>query len=205
MTVMLIRATAEWQGLRRVGRTVALAARAMANRLRPGVTARLDAAGDRAAPRRFRPATAADQRVIASLCKSSIAATYGPFMNPDLMRPWVEGQEVEDYVAGMWPRMTVAVRADTVLGVVAVEGQVIDLLWVRADLQRQGIGSALMDRAESIVAACHPTAELECFAPNQAGITFYQSRGYTAVRTYFETASGVDRVVMTKPLGGQAP
>ena len=57
----------------------------------------------------FRPATEADQPAIVDICKTSITTTYGVFMNPERMRPWVDGQEVENYVARMWPRMTVAV------------------------------------------------------------------------------------------------
>ena len=98
--------------------------------------------------------------------------------------------------------MTVAVAVDDeqLLGVVALDGHVIDLLWIRADLRGRGIGSALMEQAESTLAADHDVAELECFAPNRASIAFYEARGYTTVRTYYEAASGVDRVVMTKPL-----
>ena len=153
---------------------------------------------------RLRPATEADQPAIVDICKTSITTTYGVFMNPERMRPWVDGQEVEDYVARMWPRMTVAVAVDDeqLLGVVALDGHVIDLVWIRADLRGQGIGSVLMEQAEAMVAVHHDVAELEYFAPNRASIAFYESRGYTAVRTYYEAASGVDRVVMTKPLSG---
>jgi ribosomal protein S18 acetylase RimI-like enzyme len=151
---------------------------------------------------RLRSATEADRSAIVELCKTSIATTYGAFIEPERMRPWVEGQEVERYVERMWPRMTVAVNVDDeqLLGVVALDGHVIDLLWIRADLRGRGIGSVLMAQAESALAADHDVAELECFAPNRGSIAFYESLGYTAVRTYYEAASGVDRIVMTKPL-----
>ena len=154
----------------------------------------------RPGPVGLRPAAEADQPAIVDICKASITTTYGVFMHPERMRPWVDGQEVENYVARMWPRMTVAVDDELLLGVVALDGHVIDLLWVRADLRGRGIGSVLMDQAESTLATDHDVAELECFAPNRASIAFYESRGYTTVRTYYEAASGVDRVVMTKPL-----
>ena len=47
---------------------------------------------------RLRWATAADQPAIVDICKTSITTTYGAFMDPERMRPWVEGREVEDYL-----------------------------------------------------------------------------------------------------------
>ena len=151
----------------------------------------------------LRPAAEADQPAIVDICKSSITTTYGVFMDPERMRPWVEGREVEDYVARMWPHMTVAADDHQVLGVVALDSHVVDLLWIRADLRGRGIGSLLMDRAESILASHHDVAELECYAANHMSLAFYEARGYTAVRTYHEAASGVDKVVMCKALGAQ--
>ena len=126
-------------------------------------------------------------------------------MHAERMRPWVDGQEVENYVTRMWSRMTVAVTVDAdndeqLLGVVALDGHVIDLLWIRADLRGRGIGSVLMNQAELMLAVDYPVAELECFAPNHSGLAFYAARGYTTVRRYYEAASGVDRIVMTKQL-----
>lgn len=149
---------------------------------------------------RLLPATLADTAAIVQLCKVSLPTTYGAFMEPERMRPWIEGSEVEDYVAGTWPRMTVAVLDHEVVGVVALDRAVIDLVWVTDARRRHGIGALLMQHAEATVATEHPEAELECFAPNRAGLAFYESRGYVELRRYFEAASGVDKVVFRKPL-----
>jgi len=148
----------------------------------------------------LRAATAGDRPAIVDLCKRSLVATYGGFMDPEKMRPWVEGREVETYVDQTWPHMTVAVRGETVVGVVALDREVIDLVWVRDELRGQGIGAHLMDAAERALAAGHDEAELECFAPNVGGLRFYRARGYREVRRYWEQASGVDKVVLRKPL-----
>ncbi len=150
-------------------------------------------------PPTLRAATTDDQTSIVELCKTSLTTIYGTFMAPERMRPWVEGNEVEDYVRRMWPCMTVAVWHDAVVGVVAVDGRVIDLLWVRDDVRRRGVGSTLINRAESVIFTTHEEAELECFAPNRMGLTFYRARGYRTIRRYYEAASGVDKVVMRKP------
>ena len=154
----------------------------------------------RSADVRMRAATQVDTTAIVRLCKVSLTTTYGAFMEPERMRPWTEGTEVEDYMARMWPRTTVAILDREVVGVVALDAAVIDLLWVADALRGQGIGRRLMRYAEATLAADHAEAELECFAPNRAGLAFYRSGGYTEVCRYYEAASGVDKVVLRKPL-----
>ncbi len=95
-----------------------------------------------------------------------------------------------------------AIRNDRVVGVVALDDPVIDLIWVKDGLRGQGIGSSLMDHAEQTLGADHDDAELECFSPNLASLTFYRSRGYAEVRRYYEAASGIDKVVLRKTLVG---
>lgn len=152
----------------------------------------------RSANIRLRAATLVDTTAIVRLCKVSLTTTYGAFMAPDRMRPWTEGTEVEDYVAKMWPRTTVAILDHEVVGVVALDKAVIDLLWVADALRGQGIGRRLIRHAEATLAADHSAVELECFAPNRAGLAFYKSGGYAEVRRYYETASGVEKVVLRK-------
>ncbi|MBD95467.1 MAG: hypothetical protein CL482_14595 [Acidobacteria bacterium] len=150
---------------------------------------------------RLRAATQADITSVVALCKVSLTKTYGAFMDPERMRPWTDGTEVEDYVARMWRRMTVTTRDEQVVGVVALDDAVIDLIWVKDGFRGEGIGSALMDHAEQTIGADHDEAELECFAPNVASLTFYRSHGYAEVRRYYEAASGIDKVVLRKTLG----
>jgi GNAT superfamily N-acetyltransferase len=149
---------------------------------------------------RLQPATHADRQAIIDLCKRSLVTTYGSFMDPERMRPWVEGGEVEAYVEKTWPRTTLAMRGDILAGLVTLEDQVIDLLWVRDELRGQGVGSLLMETAERELAGRYTEAELECFAPNVASLDFYRARGYREVRRYFEQASGLDKIVLRKPL-----
>ena len=149
----------------------------------------------------LRPAVAGDQSAIVELCKHSLVTTYAGFMKLEKMHSWIEGSEVEDYVARMWPHMTLAIDEDrAVSGVVAIDDQVIDFVWVRDDRRGEGIGSRLMDRAERVLSARYAEAELECFTPNVASLAFYQSRGYREVRRYYERSSGVERIVLRKPL-----
>ncbi|MHC4859394.1 MAG: GNAT family N-acetyltransferase [Planctomycetota bacterium] len=129
-----------------------------------------------------------------------MASTYGAFLEPDALEPWVRGDEVDRYFAGKWPNGLVAARGDEILAVAVVDGNLIDLLWVREDARGQAVGSALMDRIEADLAAEHEHAELECFAPNTKSVEFYEGRGYAIVRRYDDEASGVEKVVMRRSL-----
>ena len=146
----------------------------------------------------LRPATRTDRQAIVALCKRSLVDTYDSFMDPERMRPWVEGDEVERYVEQTWRRTTLAMQGEVLAGLVALEDEVIDLVWVRDELRGQGIGSLLMETAERELAGRYEEAELECFAPNVASLAFYHSRGYREVRRYFEPASALDKIVLRK-------
>ena len=49
---------------------------------------------------------------IVDLCKRSLVTTYAGFMTREKMHSWIEGTEVAEYVARMWPHMTVAIDRD---------------------------------------------------------------------------------------------
>lgn len=88
------------------------------------------------------------------------------------------------------------------MGVAAVDGNLIDLLWVRKDVRGEGVGGVLMDRIEAKLTSGNEFAEVECFEPNKRTVQFYEARGYGVVRRYQDEASGVGKVVMRKELGG---
>jgi hypothetical protein len=47
----------------------------------------------------FRPATAADQPAIIGLCRRSLVTTYADFIMREKTHSWIEGTDVDDYVA----------------------------------------------------------------------------------------------------------
>ena len=152
-------------------------------------------------PIHTRPARESDIPEILVLFKDSLPQSYGGFIDMTGDNPWLHGTAADEYVARTLPDMTVVEDArGTVVAFGVLQGNFIDLVWVRLEYRGRGLGSHLMDEFEARIATDHEFAELECFEPNTPAIEFYRRRGYTIQRTYFVKDAGVNTAVMTKKL-----
>jgi len=143
-----------------------------------------------------------DRERVVGMCKVSMRETYGPFLDSERMKPWLEGQELDRYVDAMLANMLVAEHDGRVVGVTALKAHLVDLLWVARELRGTGVGTRLMDAAEEALAAAgYPSGALECFLPNREAIEFYEQRGWKVVDRYPDTVAGVDKVLMQKTIG----
>ncbi|WAL66915.1 GNAT family N-acetyltransferase [Amycolatopsis cynarae] len=77
-------------------------------------------------------------------------------------------------------RTTVAVRRDEVVGYAAVEGDVLEQLYVRPDLLRQGIGTLLLDE---VLRDNSGGVSLRVFQQNTDARAFYQRHGFDLIDT----------------------
>ena len=149
----------------------------------------------------IRRAVPADRAAIVELCKSSMRATYGGFLDEEKMRPWIEGGETDNYVASMLGQMLVAVEDDAVIGVASIAKDTLDLIWVAIDRRGRGVGTALMSAAEKRIGEDgHPIARLEVFEPNTEATRFYEAHGWKKGKTSFDQMAGVNKLVMEKHL-----
>lgn len=145
-----------------------------------------------------RTALSADIPDIVAICKNSLAATYGTFLDVKRMEPWIHGDAVDKYVHQSWRDMLVAEHRGEIVGVAGIQGNVIDLLWVRLDRRGEGVGATLLKQCEAQLSAHHDDVELECFEPNTESIRFYERHGYRWVRTFMDDMAGVNKVAMKK-------
>ncbi len=148
-----------------------------------------------------RPARESDIPQILKLFKDSLVQSYGGFIDMTPDNPWLHGTAADEYVARTLPDMTVAEDVQgTVVAFGVLQGNFVDLLWVRLERRGEGLGTQMMDEFEARIAEEHETARLECFEPNTPAIEFYRRRGYTIERTYFVEDAGVNTAVMVKKL-----
>ena len=147
-----------------------------------------------------RKAQEVDIKPLVKLCKESLLASYGELVAAEQLRPWSEGSDIEKYVQGIWPDMLVVVDGPDLVGMLALKGNRIDIVWVAQALRQQGIGQILMDTAEEKVAQTYKSIEVECLGPDIETIQFYEDRGYIRVKEYLDNFSGVDKIVMSRTL-----
>ena len=150
----------------------------------------------------IRPAREADIESIIEMCKLSMRATYGAFFDDDQMAPWIEGGETDKFVRGSIGNMLVAEEDGAVVGVAAVESDLIDLVWVALGARGGGLGGELMAAAEAAIREDgHKAARLEVFEPKADAIRFYQRDGWLRGTSFPDPGAGVNKLAMTKPLG----
>ncbi len=149
----------------------------------------------------LRRAAKKDVPALVSLCKDTISEVYGPFIPPEVLRPWVEGDAVEVLVGEQWPRMVVAEVESVVVGVAAVSEDAVDLLWVHPSRHGEGMGTALLGCVEAEMRENgHRTGRLSCFTQNDQGMGFYLSRGWKVAGEGKNEETGALETRMVKTL-----
>ena len=153
-----------------------------------------------------RSAVAEDYNQIVTMCKSSMVATYGGFLDEEAMRPWAEGIETDNYVRKMLSEMIVAEENGKIVGVVCINNDEIDLLWIHIERRRNGIGKKLMEKAEvALSERDYKEAKLECAEPNTPAMKFYRKLGWNERGKFLDEMSGVNKVIMQKDIDPRLP
>ena len=129
---------------------------------------------------RIRPATVADAAAVAAIHRDSRAATM-PYLPPQRRTPaevtrWVE--EVVLRESRVWVAVRTADGAEEVIGYAALEGELLDKLYLRPDLRRLGVGTLLLDELRR-----HSPGglTLHVFELNTEARAFYRRHGFTVV------------------------
>jgi ribosomal protein S18 acetylase RimI-like enzyme len=127
---------------------------------------------------RIRPMTDEDLEAVVRVWHSSGQRAY-PFI--DLWQRFTldEARTVFRTVVASTCEVWVAATADGVVGYLAIRGTYLDRLYVAPDHQRRGIGGALLAHALKRSPA---GLELHTHVKNATARSFYEKRGFVAVR-----------------------
>ncbi|MBE4741680.1 GNAT family N-acetyltransferase [Streptomyces caniscabiei] len=125
---------------------------------------------------RLRPAGPSDSDGITAVFLASRGATmpYLPKLHSDQeTQAWIEAVVLRECT--VW----VAETADPaeIVGFAALQGSVLDHLYLRPDVTRQGIGSMLL---EAVRGASPEELSLHVFQRNEAARAFYEHHGFEA-------------------------
>jgi ribosomal protein S18 acetylase RimI-like enzyme len=126
----------------------------------------------------IRLAAAGDAAAIAYVHTTSRAATM-PYLPPqkrthDQVTRWVEDVLLVDCC--IW----VAVRGTEILGYAALRGDILEDLYLRPDVRRQGIGTLLLDEAKR---NSPDGVSLHVFQENTDARAFYEHHGFVVLDT----------------------
>jgi len=126
----------------------------------------------------IRLADEADAAAVARVHLASRAATM-PYLPPQKR----SHQQVTEWVSGVLLRtcrVWVAVRGAEILGYAALEGDLLEDLYLRPDVRRQGIGTLLLD---TVRRHSPEGVSLHVFQQNTDARAFYERHGFTVLDT----------------------
>lgn len=84
-------------------------------------------------------------------------------------------------------------------GFISLLDNIVGGIFVHPSWQRQGVGTALMNKAKSL----HTTLELDVFTANKQGRAFYAKYGFEPLKTYRDEATG-EMMLKLRFVGGQS-
>jgi ribosomal protein S18 acetylase RimI-like enzyme len=130
---------------------------------------------------RIRFAEEADAAVIARIHMTSRSATM-PYLPPQKRSHEQVTRWVRDVVLRQC-RTWVAVRDAQIMGYAALDGDLLEDLYLRPDVRRQGIGTLLLDEVRQ---HSPDGVSLHVFQANTEARAFYERHGFTV----FDTSDG---------------
>jgi ribosomal protein S18 acetylase RimI-like enzyme len=126
----------------------------------------------------IRLADAADAAVIARIHMTSRAATM-PYLPPQKRSHDQVARWIEDVLLATC-RTWVAARGGEILGYAALEGDMLEHLYLLPDVRRQGIGTLLLDQVKR---HSPDGVSLHVFQQNTDARAFYERHGFTVLDT----------------------
>lgn len=106
-----------------------------------------------------------------------------PFLHKDFLKKEMKAiEEVYTPMAETW----VYVQAGRVVGFIALIGDEVGAIFVDPDFQGQGIGRALMGKAQQL----RSQLEVEVFEANEIGRRFYDQYGFKLIKEHIHQQTG---------------
>jgi ribosomal protein S18 acetylase RimI-like enzyme len=145
-----------------------------------------------------------DAAALRAILRDTFENTWRPNVTQQAAAAFLSEDRPAAYVAERGLEFWVAEREGEVAGLVHWQNDFVHALHVLGSHHRQGVGAALMDKAEAdMVAAGFAAAMLETDTFNQRSQAFYAARGYQEARRYpdNEWSSGLTTILLVKTLG----
>ena len=152
---------------------------------------------------KLRKARAADADDLVAILQNTFESTWLPNITAAAAQAFRDEARPAAYVARRGTEFWVAEHGGDIVGFVDWQGDFVNALHVHGGHARSGVGTCLMDKAETEIAKSgFTTARLETDTFNTVSQKFYAKRGYTEASRYpdEEWHSGLTTILLVKPL-----
>ncbi|WP_076069415.1 GNAT family N-acetyltransferase [Sphingomonas montana] len=160
-----------------------------------------------ASPIGLRAAVGDDRPALIDLLRRSWLRTWAPELPFDAVRLFVEQDPVTGYVETHLPGFSVAIRAQSIVGVLHIVGDTIESIEVDPRAARSGIGTVLLAHGEDQIARSHDQGRLEVRAFNRDALAFYRHHGWIEMARYTASECGaqVETIALVKAVVRRDP
>lgn len=151
----------------------------------------------------LRLAQPGDAPALRAILYDTFESTWLPNITPEAAKAFRDEDRPTHYVGKRGTLFRVAACDGDVVGFIDWDGDFVNALHVRSSHARCGIGTLLLDHAETEIArAGFPSARLETDTFNSRSRNFYAARGYQEADRYPDTEwnSGLTTLLLIKPL-----
>lgn len=151
----------------------------------------------------IRRAKSSDAPMLRAIMYDTYESTWIPELTPAAAQRFRDEDRPGAYVTARGAEFWIAECDGQVVGFVDWDADFVNALHVRGSHARKGVGSRLMDIAETEIArAGFPTARLETDTFNSRSRAFYAKRGYREAERYpdIEWNSGLTTLLLVKTL-----
>lgn len=151
----------------------------------------------------IRPARTSDAAALRAILYDTFEGTWRPAISEAAAIAFRAEDRPSAYVAARGHLFWVAECDGAIAGFCDFEGDFINALHVRTSHARTGVGSRLMDHAEtSIAASGRDAVRLETDTFNERARAFYHRRGFVEIGRYpdLEWGSDLTTVLLSKAL-----
>lgn len=147
----------------------------------------------------IRPAKETDLPEMQALARKTINRRYRSFLGDENVDGFINSGSTDNEITRNLKHCEVLLKDDCIVGFIIYFDNIIHLMMVDADLQRQGLGSVLLSHAEEqLFKRGNSIIRLETFEDNRQAVNFYKKYGWTITKKERDKQTGFTRVFFEK-------
>jgi ribosomal protein S18 acetylase RimI-like enzyme len=146
---------------------------------------------------KIRKALLSDLEVMQSVARHTIDKNYRPFLGDEGVDWFISGPS-DEYMKETINEAFVISEDEDVIGFCVLKENLIDLMIVKHEAHRKGIGTKLLDYCERVLFSDYQEIKLESFEKNDKANSFYTKNSWVKSGIEADEVSGGNKFIFTK-------